>query len=73
MPKDYSIEEEMLKRLEVLIAINLQLFSKKKVELDIRGQIEFLSNLNLSATSIARILGKSNNYINKELFYIRKK
>jgi len=72
MEKNILDSEEVLKRLNVLIALNLQSLSKKKEELDARGQIAFLSNLKLKANDIADILGKTVNYVNKELFYIRK-
>ncbi len=72
MAKQLIENEEILKRLNILIALNLQSFSKKKEELDTRGQIAFLSGLKLKTNEIAEILGKTSNYINKELFYIRK-
>lgn len=72
MAKQVIENEEVLKRLNILIALNLQSLSKKKEELDTRGQIAFLSSLKLKANEIAEILGKTSNYVNKELFYIRK-
>jgi len=65
-------EERIVKRLNVLIALNLINLSKKNLKMDLRDQINFLSNFGIKNNEIAEILGKSINHINKELHLIRR-
>lgn len=56
--------------LRVIIALLLR--GKGEETLTLRQQIEILNDLGLKPLEIAEILGRSNTYINKELFELRK-
>lgn len=60
------------KRLNVVIALLLQMVPKNAQSSSIRDQIAFLASLGLRPVEIAEILGKKDNYVNKELVSIRK-
>jgi len=62
---------ETNKLLKVVIALLLRSNKQDKV-LSLRDQISVLANLGLSASYIAEILGRSGNYVNKELSELRK-
>lgn len=72
MDKNFNIQN-IEKRLNIIIALLLSGLSKKNKEMDARDQIGFLSGLGLTPTEISEIMGKTSNYINKELHFIRKK
>lgn len=66
-----SIDLESTNRLlRVVIALMLRARSDKA--LNLRQQIEILSNLGMKPSEIAVILGKTNTHISKELTGIRK-
>lgn len=56
--------------LRVIVALLLR--GKGEDTLTLRQQIEILNDLGLKPLEIAEILGRSNIYINKELFELRK-
>ena len=63
--------ESINKRLEVIIALLLRARIKESETLTRREQIRILSDLGLSPREIANILGRSVNYINKEISKLR--
>ena len=66
---DKNSTESTNKLLMVIIALLLRTGDKTP---KLREQIETLSDLGLKPVEIAEILGRTNTYINKELFGIRK-
>ncbi|MCX6789034.1 MAG: hypothetical protein NTZ42_00260 [Candidatus Gribaldobacteria bacterium] len=62
--------ESTNKLLRVIVALLLK--RKDADMLTLRQQIEILKDLGLKPLEIAEILGRSNIYINKELFELRK-
>ena len=60
------------KRLDVVIALLLQLVERNGAKLSAREQIQTLSELGLRPVEIAAILAKKTGYINKELSTLRK-
>ena len=67
---DKSDLESTHRLLRVMVALLLR--HKDEQTTTLRQQIEILSDLGLTPTEIARILSRSNVYINKELSGIRK-
>ena len=71
------MQEKLLKsinkKLEVIIALLLHLRLQNLEKPLLRDQIKALGDLGIEPKEIASILGRSNNFINKELFQIRKK
>jgi hypothetical protein len=66
---DKNTLESTNKLLKVIIALLLR--GSEKVP-KLRQQIEALADLGLKPVEIADILGRTNTYVNKELFGIRK-
>lgn len=62
---------ETNKLLKVIIALLVRGNKQDKI-LSLRDQIGVLSDLGLAPSSIAEILGRSGNYVNKELSELRK-
>jgi hypothetical protein len=60
------------KSMEVVIALLLRGLSKDARSLPLKEQIAILDGLGVRPVSIARIVGKKANYVNKELVSIRK-
>ena len=67
---DNNTLESTNKLLRVIVALLLK--RKDADTLTLRQQIEILNDLGLKPLEIAEILGRSNIYINKELFELRK-
>jgi len=67
---DNNTLESTNKLLRVIVALLLK--RKDPDTLTLRQQIEILNDLGLKPLDIAEILGRSNIYINKELFELRK-
>ncbi len=67
---DNNTLESTNKLLRVIVALLLK--RKDTDTLTLRQQIEILNDLGLKPLEIAEILGRSNIYINKELFELRK-
>jgi len=67
---DNNTLESTNKLLRVIVALLLK--RKDPDTLTLRQQIEILNDLELKPLEIAEILGRSNIYINKELFELRK-
>lgn len=68
--KDINALESIESLLKVIVALLLRRSGEQTLSL--RQQIEILSGLGLKPLEIASILGRSNIYINKELFELRK-
>ncbi|PJA02566.1 hypothetical protein COX73_00070 [bacterium (Candidatus Gribaldobacteria) CG_4_10_14_0_2_um_filter_36_18] len=70
------MEKELLKsinkRLEVIIVLLLHLRLQKPERPRLREQIKVLDDLGVEPKDIANILGRSNNFIYKELSELRK-
>jgi hypothetical protein len=64
--------QEVTKRLDVLISLLLQTISHGGHNLSVRDQISMLSELGLRPVEIARTLGKTATFVNKELSMLRK-
>lgn len=62
---------ETNKLLKVVIALLVRSNKQDKI-LSLRDQIGILADLGLSPSYIAEILGRSGNYVNKELSELRK-
>lgn len=67
---DKNTLESTNKLLQVIVALLLK--RKNPDTLTLRQQIKILNNLGLKPLEIAEILGRSNIYVNKELFELRK-
>ena len=65
MEKDHRSSEEIIKRLNILISLNLD--STAKNGLSIADKISKLNDLGVSSADIARILGKPVNYVTATL------
>jgi len=63
--------QETNKLLKVVIALLVRSNAQDKIA-SLREQIGILSDLGLSPSNIAEILGRSGNYVNKELSELRK-
>ena len=63
--------QETNKLLKVVIALLVRSNAQDKIA-SLREQIGILSDLGLSPSNIAEILGRSGNYVNKELYELRK-
>ena len=63
--------QEINKLLKIIVALLVRSNKQDKI-VSLRDQIGILSNLGLSPSDIAEILGRSGNYINKELSELRK-
>lgn len=63
---------DIKKRLEVIINLLLQARPHDSVELSLREQIKLLNNFGLKSKEISEIIQRSNIYINKEIFGLRK-
>lgn len=64
--------EDIKKRLEVMIYLLLQSKPRDSEEISLRNQIRLLYGLGLKPKEISEILQRSNNYVNKEIFELRK-
>lgn len=62
---------ETNKLLKVMIALLVRSNKQDKI-ISLRDQIGILADLGLSPSYIAEILGRSDNYVNKELSELRK-
>jgi len=63
----------ILKRLDVMIAMLIQMVERNGQKLSTREQIGTLADLGLRPIEIAHILGKKTTYINKELSGLRRR
>lgn len=71
--KTRAVEDTLESTNKLLKVIVSLLLRRKEPELlTLRQQIGILNDLGLRATEIAEILGRTNIYINKELFELRK-
>jgi DNA-directed RNA polymerase specialized sigma24 family protein len=61
------------RKLEVIVALLLRLMPAGEELSPLREQINTLSDLGLRPSEIARILGRSQGYVNKELVGLRKR
>ncbi|MCA9352488.1 hypothetical protein KC866_03850 [Patescibacteria group bacterium] len=59
-------------KLDVLTALLLKLIPKNPEGPSLREQIELLDGLNVRPKDIAKIIGRADTYVNKELVGIRK-
>lgn len=66
-----KIQQETNKLLKVVIALLVRGNEQDKVA-SLRDQISILAGLGLTPSDIAEILGRSGNYINKELSELRR-
>lgn len=70
------MERELLKdikkRLEVMICLLLQSRPEESEKISLRDQIELLYGFGLKPKEIAEIIQRSNIYVNKEIFELRK-
>jgi DNA-binding CsgD family transcriptional regulator len=66
-------EAEIVRRLDLIIALLLRLMHADADGLSAREQIATLSHLGMRPAEIARILGKTASYVNKELSGLRKR
>ena len=66
-----NLQQETNKLLKVIIALLVRSKSQDKI-ISLREQINILSDFGLSPSDIAEVLGRSGNYINKELSELRK-
>ena len=67
---DKNTLESTNKLLRVIVALLLR--RKDEQILTLRQQIEILNDLGIKPTEISEIIGRTNTYINKELFELRK-
>ncbi len=71
------MQEKLIKsinrKLEVIVALLLELRLQEPEVHTLRERIETLNDLGLKPREIADILGRSNIYVNKELSKLRKK
>ena len=67
---DKNTLESTNKLLRVIVALLLR--RKDEQTLTLRQQIEILNDLGIKPTEISEIIGRTNTYINKELFELRK-
>jgi DNA-binding CsgD family transcriptional regulator len=67
-----SPAEETNRLLRIIIALLIRQESGEAVPLSLRERIQILSDLGLSPSEIAAVIGRSGNYVNKELTDIRK-
>lgn len=67
-----KLSKSVNKKLEVIIALLLHLRLQTLEKPRLRDQIKVLDDLGIEPKEIASILGRSNNFINKELSEIRK-
>ena len=63
---------DLNKNMEVVIALLLRGLSKETQALPLKEQIAILDGLGVRPVSIARIVGKTANHVNKELVSIRR-
>jgi hypothetical protein len=61
------------RKLEVMLALLLRLLPAEGQRSPLREQISTLRELGLRPSEIARILGRSQGYVNKELVGLRKR
>jgi hypothetical protein len=63
----------LMKRLDICIALLLQIVEREAPKLSAKDQIRTLHSLGLRPVEIASVLGKTQSYVNKELVGIRKR
>ena len=72
-----TMDEQLLgsidRKLEVVVALLLRLMPAEDELSPLREQINTLSDLGLRPSEIARILARSQGYVNKELVGLRKR
>lgn len=66
-------QQDVSRLLKVVIGLMVKLQPEEKKLPTIKTQIKLLNELGLRPIEIAEVLGKNQNYINKELVSIRKK
>lgn len=64
--------EQVLRRLDVLIAILLEIGEKKGKPITISTRVRILSQAGMRPVEISKILGKSLSYVTKEQALLRK-
>ena len=64
--------DELNKNVEVMIALLLRGISRDTRALSLKDQIALLDGLGVRPVSIARIVGKTQSHVNKELVSIRR-
>jgi DNA-binding CsgD family transcriptional regulator len=72
MAEDATLLASIDKKMSVLISLLLRLIPKKAESLSLREQIGLLFELGMRPSEIARALGRSPGYVNKELSGLRK-
>lgn len=70
--EEITLLESIKKRLEIIISLLLQERSENSDKLPLRSQIDLLNGFGLKPKEIAEILGKTTNYISKEISGLRK-
>ena len=73
--REHDMEElmnDIRKRLDVLIALNIKNELKNDTHLTMREVISFLDSLGLKYTEIAKIFGKTPSYVAGEISKIKK-
>lgn len=64
---DQTLENGLIKRLDVVISIMLNMVTVGNRPLNMRQKILFLKDLGLRPIEIAKMLGRSVNYVTKEI------
>lgn len=67
-----SPTEDTNRLLRIIIGLLIRREATNTVSLSLRERVALLSDLGLAPAEIAEILGRSGNYVNKELADIRK-
>jgi hypothetical protein len=70
--ENLQILQEINKNLEVMIALLLRLISRENTGVPLKEQIAILDGLGVRPVSMARIVGKTQGHVNKELVAIRR-
>ncbi len=67
-----EILKNLGQKLDVVVAVLLKLVPKNIEGLSLKDQIKLLDGLGVRPVEISKIIGRSANYVNKELVTIRK-
>jgi hypothetical protein len=76
LPKRPKVEEatlnEIAKRLDVIIAVLLEVAEKGGKTIPVRTRVRMLSQVGMRPTEVSKILGKSLSYVRKEQSLLRR-
>lgn len=64
--------QQLSKQLDVIVALLLRLIPKDINSLSFKNQVRILNDLNIRPVDIAKITGRTQSYVNKELVSIRR-